>query len=59
MNILCLNSDLYINQFFFYSYTEAERIQKTVMKLEKKEDKKFLEERQEKIATQLTHMLSK
>lgn len=41
------------------NYTEAERIQKTVIQLEKKEEKKFLKERQEKIATQLTHMLSK
>lgn len=38
------------------NYTEAKRIQQTVVKLEKKEQALFMKQREEKIATQLNHL---
>lgn len=38
------------------NYTEAKRIQQTVVKLEKKEEAIFMKQREEKIATQLNHL---
>jgi hypothetical protein len=40
------------------NYTEAKRVQKEVGMLEKKEHKKFMKERNDKILTKLNHMIN-
>ena len=40
-------------------YKEADKVQKQVQQLEKKEQNRFLKARQEKILVQLSHLKSK
>ena len=42
--------------FPLYSYTEAEKVQKEVRRLERKEEEKFLRDRHQKIKVQIYHM---